>query len=183
MTSNTSSAFIKCIIVITQKYFEIKWVKLKLWCLISFQFFLSQAFEVLQSLSHMATRGRCTQTRCIDHQQWRSVAKSESTGASVCRTLRLSTCLSPRSTSPPAYISPAHRMLCWETTKDFTAATGETCHTQLPLTCWLQFMEVTLSVMLNRNMVIFSSGFWEFWKNGWIFPNVEKEKGGELLTF
>lgn len=47
MTSNPSSAFIKCIIVITQKYFEIKWVKLKLWCLISFQFFCHlQAFEV-----------------------------------------------------------------------------------------------------------------------------------------
>ena len=66
--------------------------------------------------------------------------------------------------------------------KDFTATTGETCHTQLPLTCWLQFMELTLSLALNRIMLIFCSGFWEFWKNVWIFPNVEKEKGGELLT-
>lgn len=45
MTSNMSFAFIKCITIITQKYFEIKLVKLKLWCLISFLFcfFLSLA--------------------------------------------------------------------------------------------------------------------------------------------
>lgn len=37
--------------------------------------------------------------------------------------------------------------------------------------------------LLNECMVISSLGNLKILKNGWIFPNVEKEKGGELFSF
>lgn len=136
------------------------------------------------SVLDVVTRGRCTLRKCIDHQQCGSFDKLKSSGAFHCRKL-----------CPSVYVP--FTPYCALIKPTSTRRTG--CAKTLEGLCennrwdllhrWLYDLLPLIHLfdcqahLLNECMVISSLGNLKILKNGWIFPNVEKEKGGELFSF